>query len=135
MLSAVNRLSLVFQRSTIDLTIVSPLLNSTIQTLEKLQQESATEFECKVKELITRTTSEINVFHNAESESSTSNMEDHTSELVRIKPNEPERYEISKIAKNFCQKLSLIFVIDFLRSASWKHSVSLTLLDSLDRMG
>ena len=48
-LSAVNRLSLVFQRSAIDLTIVWPLLSSTIETLEKLQQEPATAFEAKVK--------------------------------------------------------------------------------------
>ena len=58
-LSAVNRLSLVFQHSTIDLTIVWPLLSSTLQTLEKLQQEPATAFETNVKQLIAKTTSEV----------------------------------------------------------------------------
>ena len=58
-LSAVNRLSLVFQRSKIDLTIVSPLLNSTIESLKKLQEESASDFEGRVKQLIDCTTTEV----------------------------------------------------------------------------
>ena len=48
-LSAINRLSLTFQQSAIDLTIVSPLLKSTIQTLDNLEQESAAVFENKEK--------------------------------------------------------------------------------------
>ena len=59
-LSAVNRLSLAFQRTTVDLTVISPLLNSTVSTLEKLKQESAGDFEARVKQLIARTTTEVN---------------------------------------------------------------------------
>ena len=51
---------MVFQRSTLDLTIVSPLLNSTIASLESLQRESATDFEGKVRQLIDKTTIEVN---------------------------------------------------------------------------
>lgn len=51
------RLSVVFQRSTLDL---SPLLNSTISSLESLQRESATDFEGKVRQLIDKTTIEVN---------------------------------------------------------------------------
>ena len=92
-LSAVKRLSLAFQRSTIDLTIVSPLLNSTILTLEKLQQEPATKFEGKVKQLIATTTSEVHKLHqNSKSESEEDI--DCSSELVKIRANEPERYEV-----------------------------------------
>ena len=43
-LSAVNRLSLAFQRARVDLTVISPLLDATVMTLEKLKQEPAEEF-------------------------------------------------------------------------------------------
>ena len=59
-LSAVNRLSLVFQLSSIDFTIVWPLLNSAIASLETLQQESANDFEGKVRQIINKTTTEVN---------------------------------------------------------------------------
>ena len=55
-LSAVNCLSLAFQRSAVDLTIISPLLDATLMTLEKLKHEPAADFEARVKELIARTT-------------------------------------------------------------------------------
>ena len=37
-LSAVNRLSMAFQRANIDFTIINPLLQSTIATIENLQK-------------------------------------------------------------------------------------------------
>ena len=44
-LSVINRLSLIFQSSAIDFTIISPLLNSTIESLKKMKTlDSATEF-------------------------------------------------------------------------------------------
>ena len=46
----------MFQRY---LTIVSPLLNSTVASLESLQRESATFFEGKVRQLIDKTTTEV----------------------------------------------------------------------------
>ena len=96
-LLAVNRLSLVFQRSKIDLTIVSPLLNSTIESLKKLQEESASDFEGRVKQLIDCTTTEVDKLQqNKESEPCTSDSEegstDCRSELVHVRPNEPENY-------------------------------------------
>ena len=49
-----SRLSLAFQRATIDLTVVSPLLSSIISTLEKMKQELAASFQSKVDKLITK---------------------------------------------------------------------------------
>ena len=100
-LSAVNRLSLVFQLSSIDLTIVSPLLNSTVASLESLQREFATFFEGKVRQLIDKTTTEVDSLRcNAASTQSDSNEEENESqfELVKIQANEPEKYE-----KSVCQ--------------------------------
>ena len=64
-LSAVNCLSLAFQRSAVDLTIISPLLDATLMTLEKLKHEPAADFEARVKELIARTTTEVNELHHS----------------------------------------------------------------------
>ena len=96
-LSAVNRLSLVFQRSTIDLTVVWPLLSSTLQTLKNLQQEPATAFETNVKQLIAKTSSEVVSLHqNDESvpDSDGESDSDGQDDLVKIILNEPEKYEI-----------------------------------------
>jgi hypothetical protein len=41
-LTAVNRLSMAFQRANIDFTIINPLLISTMTTVEKLQKGSPT---------------------------------------------------------------------------------------------
>lgn len=49
-LSAVNHLSLAFQRTGIDLTTVSPLLSSAITNLEKIKKQSANDFKLKVKD-------------------------------------------------------------------------------------
>ena len=95
-LSALNRLLLVFQCSTIDLTIVWPLLSSTIQTLEKLQKEPATAFETNVKQLIDKTTSEVVSLHHNDKPVSDSDGESETDgqdDLVEIRLNEPEKYE------------------------------------------
>ena len=64
-LSAVNRLSLAFQRAAVDLTIISPLLDATLMTLEKLKHEPAADFEARVKQLIARTTAEVNELHHS----------------------------------------------------------------------
>ena len=53
-LSAVNRLSLAFQRSVIDLTTIQPLVNSTVQGLQENKQASATSFKDKIEQLITK---------------------------------------------------------------------------------
>lgn len=55
-LSAVNRLSLAFQRTGIDLTTISPLLSLSITNIEKKKSQSADDFKQKVKELIVKTT-------------------------------------------------------------------------------
>ena len=92
-LSAVNRLSLVFQLSTVDLTIVWPLLTSTIQTLEKLQLEPATAFEAKVKQLIAKTTSEVVFLHqNDQSVSDRESETDGQDDLIKIRVNVPATY-------------------------------------------
>ena len=104
-LSAVNRLSLIFQRSAIDLTLVSPLLNSTILSLEKLQQESATEFEDKVKQLIATTTSEVHKLHQSSESQSEEDERDSPAELVQIRANDPERFEVS-VRQKFLAEIS-----------------------------
>ena len=88
----------MFQRSSIDFTIVWPLLNSAIASLETLQQESANDFEGKVRQLINKTTTEVNALRcNADSAQSDTDQDDIESEfmLVNIQANEPEKYEKS----------------------------------------
>ena len=58
-LTAVNRLSMTFQRANIDYTIINPLLNSTMTTIEKLQRGSPIEFKTKVIQLIDKTCVEV----------------------------------------------------------------------------
>ena len=121
-LSAVNRLSLVFQHSTIDLTIVWPLLSSTIQTLEKLQQEPATAFETNVKQLITKTTSEVVALHQNDESVPDSDGESETDgqdDLVKIRLNEPEKYEtyvrqkfLAEVIKNLQDRFPQIEVLE-----------------------
>ena len=92
-LSAVNRLSLVFQCSSIDFTVVAPLLNSTISSLESLQQETATDFEGKVRQLINKTTTEDNTLRcNAASATTDQKEMESELELVNIRTDEPESY-------------------------------------------
>ena len=53
------RLSLAFQRTTVDLTTISPLLNSTVTALENLKGIECDQFEKDVKSLIAKTTTEV----------------------------------------------------------------------------
>ena len=97
----INRLSLVCQRSSIDFTIVWSLLNSAIASLETLQQESASDFEGKVKQFINKTKTEVNALRcNADSAQSDTGQDEIESEfvLVNIQANEPEKYK-----KSVCQ--------------------------------
>ena len=94
-LSAVNRLSLAFQRSAVDLTIISPLLDATLMTLEKLKHEPAADFEARVKELIARTTTEVNELHHSPEPEQGDQSENEEFELVHIRCNEPEKFEVS----------------------------------------
>ena len=115
-LSAVNRLSVVFQRSTLDL---SPLLNSTISSLESLQRESATDFEGKVRD---KTTIEVNSLRcNAASTRSDSDEEEIESqfELVKIRANEPEKFEeavrqtfLTEVIKNLHDRFPQVEVLE-----------------------
>ena len=105
-LSAVSRLSLAFQRAAIDLTVVSPLLSSTIDTLEKMKQETAASFQSKVDKLITKTTKDVTELR----QSSSRDDEDSDSEyeqldtLIQVRANEPERFE-SGIRQKFITKV------------------------------
>ena len=92
-LSAVNRLSLAFQRSAVDLTIISPLLDATLMTLEKLKHEPAADFEARVKELIARTTTEVNELHHSPEPEQGDQSENEEFELVHIRCNEPEKFK------------------------------------------
>ena len=86
-LSAVNRLSLAFQQSTIDLTTIPPLLNS-IQALEKIKLESADSFKAKVEHLIAQTVEEGTGLHLPELESAST---PETTMIIRTGAGEPER--------------------------------------------
>ena len=94
-LSAVNRQSLAFQRAAVDLTIISPLLDATLMTLEKLKQEPAADFEARVKQLIARTTTEVNELHHSPEPEHGDESENEGFELVHIRCNEPEQFEVS----------------------------------------
>lgn len=120
-LSAVNRLSLAFQRSGIDLTTVSPLLMVLIMNLEKLKSQPADDFKLKVTQLIDKTTREGIELQQSEPETdSTEESEDDNepSELViTISDKEPEKYE-RNVRQNFLSK-----VIDNLRDRFPKVNV------------
>ena len=68
-ISSGSRLSLAFQQSTIGLTTIPPLPNSTIQGLETIKIESADSFKAKVEHLITQTVEEGTGLHLPELES------------------------------------------------------------------
>ena len=96
-LSAVNRLSLAFQRTVVDLTIISPLLDSALLTLEKLKQEPAADFETRVKKLVDRTTTEVSKLRcspELEAEQEDSEPDSDEFELVHIQHNEPAQFEV-----------------------------------------
>lgn len=103
-LSAVSRLSLAFQRATIDLTVISPLLSSAIDTLERIQQVPATVFQSKVTQLIAKTTKDVAELRQSsdtdgDEDSSESECE-QLDTLIQVRANEPERFE-SEIRQRF----------------------------------
>lgn len=94
-LSAVSRLSLAFQRTTINLTVISPLLSSTVGTLEKIQQEPAAGFQSKVNQLITKIikdVAELRQSGDRDEDDSDSECE-MVNTLIQVRANEPERFE------------------------------------------
>ncbi len=110
-LSAVNRLSLAYQRTGIDLTTVSPLLISAIQNLEKTKNQSANDFKLKVKQLIHKTVREGIALQQSETESEpeespTSEDENEPHELlvITVADREPEKYE-SDVRQQFLSKV------------------------------
>ena len=94
-LFAVSCLSLAFQRATIDLTVISPLLQSTMSSFKKLQQEPAADFRAKVNRLVTKTAKEVAEIRQSNDVGDTdeSDVEVDTQELITIREGEPERYE------------------------------------------
>lgn len=107
-LSAVSRLSLAFQRATIDLTVISPLLSSTVGTLEKIEREPAASFQSKVNQLITKTMKDV-----AELRQSNDRDEDDSDSecelidtLIQVRANEPERFESSTRQKFLSQVIT-----------------------------
>ena len=100
-LSAVNRLSLAFQRSVIDLTTISPLLHSTVHALENIKCEPADAFKAKVVQLISKTTEEGAGLHLSELETA-SNTE--ITMVIKTGVGEAERYE-NQIRQKFLDKV------------------------------
>ena len=122
-LTAVNHLSLAFKRTTVDLTVISPLLNSTVSTLEKLKQESAGDFEARVKQLIARTTTEVSQLSrlapDAECENSSEVEPDSDFQLVHVQINEPEQFEnsvrevfLSKVVTNLQERFPQVEIVE-----------------------
>ena len=100
-LSAVSRLSLAFQRSIIDLTTIPPLLNSTVQSLEKIKQESADSFKAKVEHLIAQTVQEGTGLHLSELEAASNS---DRAMIIITTSGEPEKYE-DQIRQKFVDKV------------------------------
>ena len=100
-LSAVNRLSLAFQRSVIDLTTISPLLHSTVHALENIKCEPTDAFKAKVVQLISKTTEEGAGLHLSELETA-SNTE--ITMVIKTGVGEAERYE-NQIRQKFLDKV------------------------------
>ena len=97
-LTAVNRLSLAFQRTSLDLSIIRPLLSSTLTSLERLKDESPSSFEDKVRSLITRMNREAIELHvdvPSKDDSDTNSSDDMETELPTITTtaSEPQRFE------------------------------------------
>ena len=104
-LSAVNRLSMAFQRANIDFTIINPLLQSTIVTIEKLQKVSPTEFQTKVIQLIDKTCVEVQQMHQAPPDSEFCDEQPvEGNKCVTVRTNEPESYEVN-VRQPFLTKL------------------------------
>lgn len=105
-LSAVNRLSMAFQRANIDLTIINPLLTSTIAAIEKLQKGLPTEFQTKIIQLIHKTCVEVEqVFETPpDSEFCDEHPPAERNKCVTIRTNEPENYEVN-VRQPFLTKL------------------------------
>ena len=87
------------QRSTIDLTTILPLLNSTILALEKLKLEPADSFKAKVEHLISKTVEEGAGIKLPELEAAS-----NPDIIIKMGPGETERYE-NQIRQNFVGKV------------------------------
>ena len=110
-LAAVNRLSLAFQCTSVDLSIIRPLLNSTLTTLEKVKDEVPNTFEDKVRSLITRTNREATELHaeNCSGEGSdTDSSDDRETEppIIKTTLSEPQHFE-TQVRQKFLSQMIL----------------------------
>ena len=100
-LTGVNRLSLAFQCTSVDLSIIRPLLTSILTTLEKLKDEAPTcsLFEDKVRSLITTEMNEEAIELDADvqsrEDSDTGSCDDRETEplVITITSSELQRFE------------------------------------------
>ena len=94
-LSAVKHPSVAFQQAAVDLTVISPLLNATVLTLEKLKQETATDFEAKVKQLIATEVNQLRLSLSQTQCVQSPEESDNDFQLVHVQTNKPEQFETS----------------------------------------
>ena len=108
-LATVNRLSLAFQCTSVDLSIIRPLLSSTLTTLEKLKDEAPTTFEEKVKSLITRMNAEVTELHVEvqSGEDSNTDSDDRETEppIITTTLSEPQCFEMQVRQKFLSQMI------------------------------
>lgn len=136
-LSAVDRLSLAFQQAAVDLTVISPLLDATVLTLENLKQETATYSKAKVKQLIARTTTEVNQLSRSPPETECEHSPEESDDdfqLVHVQTNEPEQFEtfvrqafLSKVITNLRERFPQIEIFTIFDPAGLLGQVVLAL--------
>lgn len=110
-LITVNRLSLAFQCASVDLTIIGPLLNSILTTLEKIKVVAPSVFEDKVRGLITKMNMEATELHKelrSGEGSDTDVSDDRETEppIITITPTEPQRFQTQVCQKFLSQMIA-----------------------------
>ncbi len=150
--SSVNRLSLAFQRTRIDLTTVSPLLISAIKNLEKKKKESASDFKRRVKQLIHKTVQDGIALQQSETESepeesptSEDENEPHEVLVITVADRVPEKYEsnvqqkfLSRVITNLGErfpKVNILETFSVLLGESVAEEHLVTLLDHYEEDG
>lgn len=129
-LAAVNHLSLAFQRTSVDLSIIRPLLSSTLTTLEKLKDEAPSVFEDKVRSLVTRMNTEATELQAEVQSGGRSDTDDRETEppIITITPTEPRCFE-TEVRQKFLSQMIVNLQERF------PHTELLEVFSTLDREG
>ena len=104
-LARVDHLSLAFQCTLVDLSIIYILLSTTLTTLEKLEDEAPTTSEEKVRSLIARMNVEVTELH-VEGDDFNANSDDRETEppIIITTPSEPQYFE-TQVRQKFLSQM------------------------------